>query len=40
MYVDRLDPRHDGVRIAQLSEIHVGSLTPVAHVRAATAATA
>src|SRR4051794_2327241 len=30
-----LDPRHDGVRIAQLSDIHVGSLTPEAHVRAA-----
>jgi predicted MPP superfamily phosphohydrolase len=30
-----LDPRHDGVRIAQLSDIHVGNLTPPAHVRAA-----
>jgi hypothetical protein len=30
-----LDPRHDGVRIAQLSDIHVGNLTPVAHIRAA-----
>jgi len=30
-----LDPRHDGVRIAQLSDIHVGNLTPAAHVRAA-----
>ncbi|HEX7835849.1 MAG TPA: metallophosphoesterase [Kofleriaceae bacterium] len=38
VYVERLDPRHDGVRIAQLSDIHVGSLTPVAHVRAAIAA--
>lgn len=33
-----LDPRHDGVRIAQLSDIHVGNLTPVSHVRAAVAA--
>lgn len=32
-----LDPRHDGVRIAQLSDIHVGNMTPVAHVRAAIA---
>lgn len=33
-----LDPRHDGVRIAQLSDIHVGNLTPRTHVRAAIAA--
>jgi uncharacterized protein len=33
-----LDPRHDGVRIAQLSDIHVGHLTPRSHVRAAVAA--
>jgi len=32
-----LDPRHDGVRIAQLSDIHVGNLTPASHVRAAIA---
>lgn len=38
VYVDQLDPRHDGVRIAQLSDIHVGNLTPVTHVRAAIAA--
>jgi predicted MPP superfamily phosphohydrolase len=38
VYVERLDPRHDGVRIAQLSDIHVGTLTPAAHVRAAIAA--
>ena len=38
MRVDRLDPRHDGVRIAQLSDIHVGNLTPASHVRAAVAA--
>jgi uncharacterized protein len=30
-----LDPRHEGVRIAQLSDIHVGNLTPASHVRAA-----
>ncbi len=30
-----LDPRHEGVRIAQLSDIHVGNMTPAAHVRAA-----
>ncbi len=30
-----LDPRHDGVRISQLSDIHVGSLTPPEHIRAA-----
>ena len=32
-----LDPRHDGLRIAQLSDIHVGKITPRAHVRAAVA---
>lgn len=36
--VDDLDPRHDGVRIAQLSDIHVGNLTPETHIRAAIAA--
>lgn len=30
-----LDPRHDGVTIAHLSDIHVGNLTPEPHVRAA-----
>lgn len=30
-----LDPRHDGVTIAHLSDIHVGNLTPASHVRAA-----
>lgn len=30
-----LDPRHDGVRIAQLSDIHVGTMTPPEHIRAA-----
>jgi hypothetical protein len=30
-----LDPRHDGVRVAQLSDIHVGTMTPREHVRAA-----
>ena len=38
VHVERLDPRHDGVRIAQLSDIHVGNLTPVSHIRAAIAA--
>jgi len=33
--VEHLDPRHDGMRIAQLSDIHVGNLTPASHVRAA-----
>lgn len=36
--VARLDPRHDGVRIVQLSDIHVGNMTPASHVRAAIAA--
>lgn len=35
VHVARLDPRHDGVRIAQLSDIHVGNLTPASHIRAA-----
>ena len=35
MRVKGLDPRHDGVRIAQLSDIHVGNMTPASHVRAA-----
>jgi uncharacterized protein len=30
-----LDPRHEGVRVAQLSDIHVGNMTPASHVRAA-----
>lgn len=30
-----LDPRHDGVTIAHLSDVHVGNLTPEPHVRAA-----
>lgn len=33
--VKDLDPRHDGLRIAQLSDIHVGNMTPASHVRAA-----
>jgi uncharacterized protein len=36
--VKDLDPRHDGLRIAQLSDIHVGNMTPASHVRAAVAA--
>jgi predicted MPP superfamily phosphohydrolase len=35
VFVAKLDPRHDGVRIAQLSDIHVGNLTPASHIRAA-----
>ena len=35
VFVKDLDPRHDGVRIAQLSDIHVGNMTPASHVRAA-----
>ena len=35
VHVANLDPRHDGVRIAQLSDIHVGHMTPAEHVRAA-----
>ncbi len=35
LYVPGLDLRHDGVRIAQLSDVHVGRLTPPDHVRAA-----
>ena len=35
VHVARLDPRHDGVRIAQLSDIHVGKMTPASHIRAA-----
>lgn len=37
VHVQDLDPRHDGVRIAQLSDIHVGHMTPAEHVRAAIA---
>lgn len=33
--VDRLDPRHDGLRIAHLTDIHCGRMTPESHVRAA-----
>lgn len=36
--IKNLDPRHEGVRIAQLSDIHVGNMTPASHVRAAVAA--
>ena len=33
--VPDLDPAHDGLRVAQLSDLHVGSLTPVERIRAA-----
>ncbi len=36
--VPDLDPAHDGLRVAQLSDLHVGSLTPVERIRAAIAA--
>ena len=32
-----LDPAHDGLRIAQLSDLHVGAMTPVERIRAAIA---
>src|SRR4051812_47058271 len=33
--IEGLDPRHEGVRIAQLSDLHVGDMTPASHIRAA-----
>jgi uncharacterized protein len=33
--VSDLDPAHDGLRVAQLSDLHVGPLTPVERIRAA-----
>jgi len=33
--VPDLDPAHDGLRVAQLSDLHVGELTPVERIRAA-----
>ncbi len=33
--VPDLDPAHDGLRVAQLSDLHVGSLTPVERIAAA-----
>jgi uncharacterized protein len=38
VHIAGLDARHDGVRIAQLSDIHVGTFTPASHIRAAIAA--
>jgi predicted MPP superfamily phosphohydrolase len=35
--VPDLDPAHDGLRVAQMSDLHVGSLTPVERIRAAIA---
>jgi uncharacterized protein len=35
--VPDLDPAHDGLRVAQLSDLHVGSKTPVETIRAAIA---
>lgn len=33
--VPDLDPAHDGLRVAQLSDLHVGPLTPVERIRSA-----
>lgn len=35
--VDGLDPRHDGLRIAHLTDVHCGRMTGARHVRAAVA---
>ena len=35
LVIPGLDPRHEGVRLAHLSDIHVGDMTPRGHVRAA-----
>src|SRR5512137_860845 len=35
--VPDLDPAHDGLRVAQLSDLHVGGLTPAERVREAIA---
>jgi hypothetical protein len=32
-----LDPRHDGLRVAHLTDVHCGRITPAEHVRAAVA---
>jgi predicted MPP superfamily phosphohydrolase len=37
LVVPDLDPAHDGLRVAHLSDLHVGDLTPVGRVRAAIA---
>ncbi len=37
--ISGLDPRHDGVRLAHLSDLHVGLMTPESHIRAAIDAT-
>jgi predicted MPP superfamily phosphohydrolase len=34
-FVTDLDPRHDGLRIAHLTDIHVGRITPRRHIREA-----
>jgi predicted MPP superfamily phosphohydrolase len=33
--LDDLDPRHDGLRVAHLTDVHCGRMTPERHVRAA-----
>lgn len=30
-----IDPRHDGLRVVQLTDVHCGAMTPRAHIRAA-----
>jgi len=35
--IKNLDPRHDGLRIAQLTDVHCGRITPREHIRAAVA---
>jgi hypothetical protein len=35
LFIEGLDPRHDGLRIAHLTDIHCGRMTPESHVRAA-----
>lgn len=35
LFLPDLDPEHDGIRIGQLTDVHVGRATPVARIRAA-----
>lgn len=37
MVIAGLDPRHDGLRVAHLTDVHCGKITPRAHIRAAVA---
>ena len=38
LHLDGIDPRHDGLRVAQISDIHVGAATSSARIRHAIAA--